>query len=139
MNIKAFKAALPKVEKLFSVSLFFENVKEDFKEYRERGFYQFLENDQLFIYEYNCKFWIWIDLTVRKINTLTPVRRHKTKMGWLDLLRTFRHLLSHYIRIVSLLWLCLHKIQLFKCNVFQHFFTYYIAINWKARIKFRWL
>lgn len=52
MNIKAFKAALPKVEKLFSISLFFENVKEDFKEYSHRGFYQFLETEQLFIYEY---------------------------------------------------------------------------------------
>ena len=52
MNIKPFKAALPKVNKLFSIPLFFENVKNDFAEYRDRGFYEFPSQDQLFIYEY---------------------------------------------------------------------------------------
>lgn len=52
MNIKPFKAALPKVNKLFSISLFFENVKNDFAEYRDRGFYEFANKEQLFIYEY---------------------------------------------------------------------------------------
>ena len=52
MNIKPFKAALPKVDKLFSIPLFFENVKNDFAEYRDRGFYEFPSEEQLFIYEY---------------------------------------------------------------------------------------
>lgn len=52
MNIKAFKAALPKVENLFSISLFFENVKESYPKYRDRGFYTFSDAEQLFIYEY---------------------------------------------------------------------------------------
>ena len=52
MNIKPFKAALPKINKLFSIPLFFENVKNDFAEYRDRGFYEFPNQEQLFIYEY---------------------------------------------------------------------------------------
>ena len=55
MNIKPFKAALPKVNKLFSIPLFFENVKNDFAEYRDRGFFEFSSQEQLFIYEYKDK------------------------------------------------------------------------------------
>jgi uncharacterized protein (DUF1015 family) len=52
MNIKPFKAGLPKIDQLFSISLFFENVKNDYVKYRDRGFYSFTDKEELFIYEY---------------------------------------------------------------------------------------
>lgn len=52
MKIKPFKAEIPKVGNLFSIALFFENVKEDYQEYKARGFFERAEEEQLFIYEY---------------------------------------------------------------------------------------
>ena len=52
MIIQAFKAAVPRFSNLFSTSLFFDSVRENFPLYFSNNFYMSSDSDALFIYQY---------------------------------------------------------------------------------------
>ncbi|NNE25801.1 MAG: DUF1015 domain-containing protein [Saprospiraceae bacterium] len=75
MNIKAFKAVFPKVDLITSPSSFFSNIKYQYTEYRESGFYSPVDEPTIYVYQIKTKLSLHTGLLC--CTDVDELRKHK--------------------------------------------------------------